>query len=432
MKEVCSKSLKLGQILSTSLFQRLNAQFGCGRLVFATIFSLRNKVLIRSISYDDPYKVLGVSRNASDEDIKLKFRELAKKYHPDLNPSDEAKKKMAKIVSAYETLSDSSKRRQLDDSRKYSPGSAYGVNMNKKYKRVNNFFEGGIRWGMPNLDEPLASYFFLDNLFGLGDFIMKEKQNLRKNVHLVLTVSIFDVINGANKTVRTNSSCKCDVCNGIGAIHKPNTVKCLGCGGSGISIYRHGPFLVRSLCMRCSGTGYSNTALCLKCNGNGYIVRNKNISIRIPRGTRDGRQLKFISGGNFVSGSYGDLFVKINVKPHPVLKWIKDDIHVNVPISVNTCIFGGDINVPGLTKDTTIGVKIPPKTNPKIPFVLKGKGPPIFGQNSNGDYIIHFVTKFYQSDIPGGYNNSIGIKDRVFNIINDIGKKISKRTSNTK
>lgn len=98
MKEVCSKSLKLGKILSMSLFQQLNVSFRGGGLAYAALWSLNNKVLIRSVSYSDPYKVLGVSRDASDEEIKLKFRELAKKYHPDLNPSDEAKSKMARIV----------------------------------------------------------------------------------------------------------------------------------------------------------------------------------------------------------------------------------------------------------------------------------------------------------------------------------------------
>lgn len=328
--------------------------------------------------------------------------------------------------SAYETLSDSSKRRQLDNSRTYS---AYGTNnRSKKYKHVNNWFEGGgVPWGMPNINETLTSYFFFDNMFGFGDFIMRERQSLKKNIYLKLNVSIFDAINGTTKTVNTNSSCKCGVCNGVGAIKRPNLTKCPGCGGSGVHVYQNGPFLVRSLCIKCNGTGYSNIMLCLNCNGSGYVIRNRSVSLRIPKGTRNGRQLKLVSGGNYVSGSYGDLFVKVNIEPHSKLKWINNDIHVSVPISINTCIFGGDISVPGLVKGASIQVKIPPKTDPKAPLVLKGKGPPIFGQNTSGDYVIHFVTQFPQSDTFECRSEPIGIKDKVFNIIHDIGKKFQKK-----
>ncbi|OII72516.1 DnaJ domain-containing protein [Cryptosporidium ubiquitum] len=429
MREICSRSFKFGQILSRSLFQQLNTSFSGKCLFYGALFNLPNKLLFRSITYNsDPYKVLGVSRNASDEEIKLKFRELAKKYHPDLNPSDEAKNKMARIVSAYETLSDPSKRGHFDHSRTEPAGQAYNIYKNKKNKHSYNWFEDRP-WTMPNIDKIFTSSLLFDNLFGFEDFFRKERQNLTKNIHLKVTINIFDAINGTNKTIKTHSTCKCDVCNGVGIIKRPSATKCPNCGGSGINVYQNGPFLIKTLCMKCSGSGYSNLMLCLNCNGNGSIIKDKSVSLRIPRGTRNGRQLKLSSEGNYALGNYGDLFIKVYVKPHSKLKWIKDDIHISIPISINTCIFGGEINVPGLIKDTSMRVKIPPKTDPRIPYIIKGKGPPIFGKNTHGDYIIHFVTQCSYPDLSKTHKEKIGIKDKLINIISEINKKFQKRNS---
>lgn len=280
---------------------------------------------------------------------------------------------------------------------------------------------------MPNIDRVFTSSLLFDNLFGFEELFMGERQSLKKNIYFNLTLNIFDAINGANKTIKVSSSCKCLACNGVGIIKRPNRTKCPNCGGSGLNVYQNGPFLIKSLCMKCSGSGYTNLMLCLNCNGNGSIVKDKNVSLKIPKGTRNGRQLKLSSEGNYISGNYGDLFIKVHVKPHSKFKWIKDDIHINIPISINTCIFGGEINVPGLNKDTNMQVKIPPKTNPRIPYVIKGKGPPIFGKDTCGDYIIHFVTQNSQYNSSKSEKGPIGIKEKLFNIINEINKKVSKK-----
>ncbi|KAH8582837.1 uncharacterized protein ELE39_003768 [Cryptosporidium sp. chipmunk genotype I] len=429
MREVCTRSFKFGQVLSKSIFQQLNLSFGGRCLFYGTLFNLSNKILFQNITYSsDPYKVLGVSRNASDEEIKLKFRELAKKYHPDLNPSEEAKNKMAKIVSAYETLSDSFKKKQFDNSGMGPTRPKYNIHKNRKKEHVYNLFEDSL-WMMPNVDEIFANSLLFDNIFGFGNYFMRERQILRKNIYLKIKVDIFDAINGANKTVKTNSSCKCDACYGFGIIKGPKVAKCSSCGGSGLNVYQNGPLLIKSLCMNCSGTGYSNLMLCTKCNGNGSIFKAKDVLLRIPKGTRNGTQLRLSSEGNFVSGNYGDLFIKVNIKPHSKLKWIKDNIHVDIPVSINTCVFGGEINVPSLIKGTSMQVKIPPKTNPKMPYILKSKGPPIFGKDTYGDYIIHFVTQHSQSDLFKNHKESIGIKDKLLSIINELNRKVSKKYS---
>lgn len=290
---------------------------------------------------------------------------------------------------------------------------------------------------MPSIDEALASFLLFENMFGPGRgwggvAAAREKQGPRRSVHLKLTVSIFEAINGATKTVETKSSCRCSACNGAGAVKRPSAAKCPGCGGSGVTAFQNGPFLVRSLCFKCSGTGYSHATLCLSCNGSGYVTRSKSVSLRVPKGTRNGRQLRLSSGGSFVSGSCDDLFVKVHVEPHPRLKWIKDDIHVSVPVSSNTCTFGGSVSVPGLVEGASLHVKIPPNTNPKVPFVLKGRGPPISGRNARGDYVIHFVTQFPQQDASRGRGESVGIGERALSAIQEVGRRISKRLDGKK
>ncbi|KAK9173879.1 DnaJ C terminal domain protein [Cryptosporidium meleagridis] len=429
MRGVCSRSLKFGQVLSRSIFQQLNVSFNGRSLFYGTLFNLSNRIFFKSITYSsDPYKVLGVSRNASDEEIKLRFKELAKKYHPDLNPSEEAKNKMAKIVNAYETLSDSKKKKQYSSSGIGQAGQRNNIYKDRKTKQAYNWFEDNP-WMMPNIDEIFMSSSFFDNLFGLGEYFMREKQILRKNIYLNIEVDIFDAINGTSRTLKTNSSFKCDACNGIGVNKGLKIAKCSNCGGSGLNVYHNGPLLIKSLCMKCSGTGYSNLMLCVKCNGSGHIIKDKNVSLRIPRGTKDGTQLKLSSEGNFVSGNYGDLFIKVNIRPNKKLKWIKDNIHVEIPISINTCIFGGEIVVPSLIKGTNMRVKIPPKTNPRVPYILKGKGPPIFGKDTFGDYIIHFSTQNSHSDLFKNYKEPIGIKDKLLSILHELNKKVSKKAS---
>ncbi|KAK6588442.1 hypothetical protein RS030_4688 [Cryptosporidium xiaoi] len=338
----------------------------------------------------NPYKVLGISSKSSNEEIKKRFRELAKKYHPDLNPSIESKDEMSKILSAYEILSDPVKRKEYDDLNNLTNEGNFFSSNNLDIELSNN------SWALNSLKDYINIMQFFENFVEFGHNFSR-KSIKGSNINHNITIDFFDSVNGVTHIINTTSKCKCNSCNGNGSI--AGSSFCSYCNGIGIVRTKKGSFTMYSQCEHCNGVGRTKVN-CKHCNGLGTISKPKKLNLVVPRGTKSGKKITFIGEGNYGPGGYGDLIVTINVTPHPKMRWINNDIHVNIPVPTKTTIFGGEIQIPSIkVRDKSLRLFVPANTNPNVPLVLKKRGPPIYEKDDFGDYIIHFFTEVSEKDI---------------------------------
>ena len=310
------------------------------------------------------YDILGVDKNASADDIKSAYRQLAKKYHPDINKSADAPEKFKEINEAYEVLSDPNKKSNYDNY-----GSADGPN-------PNDFF-GGAGGGGFNF----GGFEDLFNMFGGGFGGSARQQSTAVNgedIALKMTLSFEEAVFGCEKEVNVNKIERCEHCSGTGAKHGTQFTTCNECNGSGYVKYTEqsmfGRIVRTGVCKTCNGTGKKILEKCSECGGDGYNRVNKTINIKIPAGISDGQVLTMRNAGNagLRGGSNGDLQILVNVKPHKMLVRDGYDLNIKVYVPFYTLIIGGEVEVP-LPKGTTT-IKIPELTQSNTVFKLKGKG----------------------------------------------------------
>jgi molecular chaperone DnaJ len=323
----------------------------------------------------DYYKVLGVSRDSTQEDIKKVFRQLALRHHPDRNQGDkESEEKFKEINEAYSCLGDPEKRAHYD---RYGttegPGAGAGAGF------------GGFGAG-----QPFGDIFedIFDDFFGAFGGFKKAKptkgSDLRYNLSLTLEESAF----GTEKTIKIPKWQSCDTCGGTGAEPGKPPVTCTQCQGAGQIRFQQGFFSVSKTCGKCSGTGRIITNPCRNCNGNGKTRVQKELSIKIPAGVDSNSRLKLSGEGDFgnYGGPSGDLYVVITVEDHPFFKREDINVYCQVPLSFPRAVFGGEIEVPTLNGPAKL--KIPPGTQSGKRFHLKGKGIPKIGSHHRGDQIV--------------------------------------------
>jgi molecular chaperone DnaJ len=327
---------------------------------------------------NDYYNILGVSRDASETDIKKAFRKLALKYHPDRNPGDKgSEEKFKKINEAYTCLSDSEKKANYD-----VYGTAEGAG------------NGGFGFG------DFASNF--GDIFGdiFGDFFgastqrrtrPRKGQDLRYDLDIKLDETVF----GTEKKISIPRMETCSSCQGSGSEPGKEPVVCKTCQGTGQTRLQQGFFTISRTCGRCRGEGKIITDPCKKCKGQGKLQREREVSLKIPVGVDTGIRLRVTGEGE--AGQYGgppgDLYVFIHVQPHPFFKRKDNDLLCEVPISFVKAALGGEINVP--TIEGHASIKIPAGTPSGRVFHLKGKGVPRLGGYGKGD---QFVT--VSIDVP--------------------------------
>jgi molecular chaperone DnaJ len=325
----------------------------------------------------DYYKILGVDRNATEDEIKRAYRKLALKYHPDRNPGDKScEEKFKEINEAYACLSDPQKRANYDNF-----GIAEGVGT-------------GFDFGFGDFSSGFSDIF--GDIFGdlFGDFTGRRRarptkgQDLRYDLDITLKEAVF----GAEKIIDIPRWETCPVCRGTCSMPGKGPITCPTCRGTGQTRLQQGFFTISRTCGRCGGAGTIITDPCTECKGKGKIRRQRSVSIKIPPGVDTGIRLKVSGEGE--AGSYGgpkgDLYVVINVTPHPFFKRKGNDLHCEVPISFAQAALGAEIEVP--TIDGKSSIKIPPGTPSGRVFHLKGKGLPKLGGYGRGDqYITVFV-----------------------------------------
>ncbi len=328
----------------------------------------------------DFYEVLGVPKNASEEDIKKAYRKLAMKYHPDRNQGDAAKEaevKFKEVKEAYEMLSDGQKRAAYDQ---------YG------HAGVDPNMRGGAEGFAGGFADAFGDIF--GDIFGQARRGAGGRQVYRGNdLSYAMEITLEDAANGKNAELRIPSWEECDTCSGTGA--KPGTsVKTCGtCQGSGVVQMRQGFFSVQQTCPHCRGSGKTITDPCGTCHGQGKVKRQKTLEVKIPAGIDDGMRIR--SAGNGEPGTNGgppgDLFIEIRTKKHEIFERDGDDLHCQVPISITTAALGGEIRVPTLQGEAAID--IPEGTQTDKQFRLRGKGIKGLRSSFPGDLYCHIVVE---------------------------------------
>lgn len=329
----------------------------------------------------DYYEVLGVAKNASDDELKKAYRKLAMKYHPDRNPdSKDAEDKFKEVKEAYEMLSDPQKRAAYDQ---------YG------HAGVDpNMGGAGGPQGFGGFADAFGDIF--GDIFGAGmggagarggrgGPQVYRGADLRYNMEITLE----QAAHGFDTQIRVPSWENCEVCHGSGA--KPGTQpqSCPTCHGSGTVRMSQGFFSIQQTCPKCHGTGSYIPDPCTTCHGSGKIKKTKTLEVKIPAGIEDGMRIRSSGNGEpgVNGGPSGDLYVEIHIKSHSVFERDGDDLHCQMPISFATAALGGDIDVPTLNGKATFPV--PEGTQSGKTFRLRGKG--IRGVRSSypGDLYVH-------------------------------------------
>lgn len=337
----------------------------------------------------DYYEILGVSKDASSEDIKKAYKKLAKKYHPDLNKDASAEGKFKEISEAAAVLGDPQKRQQYDQFGKadFGPGGFDFRSASGGFDFGSIFEEIFAGFGGQGFD-----------IFGGGRGRRAGPRRGRDFLYDV-EITLEEAAFGTKTQVEIDSYVECKQCHGSGAKRKSDIVTCPDCNGSGT--VRHtqrtpfGMFATQSTCRKCGGLGEFIETPCPECSGEGRVEKEIQFEVKIPAGVDNGTRLRVSGKGEAgeKGASHGDLYVNIHVKKHKYFERRGNDIYVHVPIPFVTAALGGEVEVPTLKGNVTI--KIPSGTQGGKTFRLKGKGiPDLHGYSSGDENVI------VQIDVP--------------------------------
>lgn len=328
----------------------------------------------------DYYEVLGVSRSASDDEIKKAFRRLAKQYHPDANKEQGAEARFIEINEAYEVLSDQQKRTAYDRYGHAGVGSGAGGAAG-----FDNF------GGFSNLND-IFETFFSGSTGGQRRSGPQRGADLRYE----LTISFEEAVFGCQKEIELPRWETCSTCRGNGAQPGTSTQRCPSCQGSGeirrVQQSIFGQFVNVTMCERCRGEGRIITTPCEKCRGQGRVRNNRRVVVNIPAGVDDGINVRVTGEGEVSArgGTPGNLYVVLTVKSHEFFKRQGNDIIYELPISFTQAALGDEVEVPTVDGKSTM-LKIPAGTQSNRSFRLKGMGVPVVHSSARGDQ--HVIVK---------------------------------------
>ncbi len=344
------------------------------------------------MAQEDYYKLLGVSRDVSAEDLKKAYRKMAVKYHPDKNPGDKAAEEKFKEVSeAYEVLKDPKKRESYDRfghaafQQGRAGGGGGGGGFHDPFDIFREVFGGGGGGGF-------------EEFFGGGGVgASRHGSDLRYDID----ISLEEAASGIEKEIQYRHFISCDHCHASGAEPGSKKVTCTACRGSGQVISSRGFFSVRQTCPTCRGAGVMIEKPCTKCNGEGRFKDVTKLKVKIPAGVSTGSKLRSARGGEagIQGGTAGDLYIFIHVKDHEIFERDGDDLYCTVPIKFTLAALGGTIDVPTLSG--RVALKIPPGTQTGTTFRVKGQGMPnLRGSHHHGDQLVHV-----EVEVPKKLNN---------------------------
>ena len=327
----------------------------------------------------DYYEVLGLSREASEEDIKKSYRKLAMKYHPDRNPDNpKAEEQFKEAKEAYETLSDDQKRAAYDQ---------YG------HAAFESGGGAGAGFGGAGFGDAFGDIF--GDIFGGRGQGGGQRNNVYRGADLRynMEISLEDAAKGTETKIRIPVQSACETCKGSGARPGTQPVTCTTCAGHGQVRMQQGFFSVQQTCPKCHGNGKMVKDPCPTCNGAGRVKQNKTLSVKIPAGVDEGDRIRLTGEGEagVNGGPTGDLYVVIHLKTHEIFQRDGGNLHCEMPISFSTAALGGEIEVP--TLGGSAKMKIPAETQTGGVFRLKGKGIKPLRQSDHGDLMVHVVVE---------------------------------------
>lgn len=333
------------------------------------------------MSQRDYYEVLGVSKSATQEEIKLAYRKLAMKYHPDRNPDDaSAKEKFQECKEAYDILSDEQKR-----------------------ATYNQFGHAGVKQGAQG--GPGAGGFGgFEDVFGdiFGDIFAQaggrgrggqQRAHRGSDLKYDLTLTLEEAVHGVTKKITIPSWTACKTCEGSGAKKGTKPVTCKTCAGMGQVRMQQGFFSVTQTCPTCQGQGKTIGEPCPPCRGQGRTQDTKTLSVNIPAGIDNGDRVRLSGEGEagMMGGPSGDLYVEAHISPHPIFERDGTNLYCEIPVSFSTVVLGGELEVP--TIDGKVKLKIPAETQSGKLFRLRGKGIKALRSSGTGDLMCRVMVE---------------------------------------
>ena len=349
----------------------------------------------------DYYQILGVSKDASQEDIKKAYRKLARKWHPDINPGNsEAEKKFKEISMAHDCLGNKEKRKLYDEFGEEGLRAGFDADKAREYQRYSSQQQQG--WS--ETDQGFGRYQDYDDIFGDifgfgagGSGFRTAGPSKGRDIEHEMTIDLLSALTGFSTELSMQKMISCKVCGGSGNDPGSTMTTCNVCGGSGRVNVSQGPMQFTKVCPQCGGHGQVGKP-CKRCGGAGQSMDTEKIRVTIPKGVKEGQRVRVTGKGEPGSngGKPGDLYLIIHISPHPVLKREGDNLRMDVPVTVHEAMAGATITVP--TVDGQVKVKVPPKSQSGQTLKLKGKGAFNPKTKSSGDLMIKLIVKVPQTD----------------------------------
>jgi len=329
------------------------------------------------MSKRDYYEILGVPRNATEAELKKAYRRLAMKYHPDRNPDDDqAEARFKEAKEAFEILGDPRKRAAYDQFGHAGVDHAAG----------GGGFSAGDAFG-----DIFGDVF--GDIFGTSRGRGRSRVFRGADLRYELDLELEQAAHGDDVTIRAPVMSECSECGGSGSAKGSSPVTCDTCGGSGTVRMQQGFFSIQQTCPRCRGAGTMIADPCRACHGEGRVREMKTLSVKVPPGVDSGDRIRLAGEGEAGrnGGPPGDLYVEINVRPHPIFERRGADLACEIPVSFSSLVLGGSVEVP--TLDGEVSLKIPDETQTGRVFRIRGKGVKPVRGGPTGDLLVRVTAE---------------------------------------
>ena len=326
----------------------------------------------------DYYEVLGISREASDQEIKAAYRKMALQHHPDRNPGDKASEERFKECSeAYQVLSDPQKRAAYDRFGHAGISGAGGFD--------------GNPFGAQDIGDIFGDIF--GEMFNMGGGRRVSRVQKGRDIRQDLTIDFEEAVFGKETKVSFGRADPCPDCKGSGAASGRGPATCPHCQGRGQVRYQQGFFSIARTCSHCGGTGQIITDPCKTCRGEGRVERQHEMQVTVPAGVEDGTRIRYQGEGEAgrFGGPPGDLYVVLHVRQHRVFERDGNDLHCSIPISFPQAALGTEITID--TLDGSAKLKVPEGTQSGQQFRIRGRGVPFLNEHGRGDLIVQVVVR---------------------------------------
>ena len=333
------------------------------------------------MSKADYYEVLGVSRDASDQELKSAYRQQAMKYHPDRNPGDHSAEERFKEASeAYQVLSDADKRAAYD---RYGHAGVSGSGQG---------FGGPFGAGV-DISDIFGDLF--GEMFSMGGTGQRRTQRQQRgdDLRFDLTVDFEAAIFGYETDVKIRRQEPCDACKGSGSASRRGPTTCGHCNGRGQVRFQQGFFSVARTCPACGGAGQLISDPCSTCRGETRVTKELKLHVKVPPGVETGTRIRYAGEGDMgrVGGPKGDLYVVLSIRPHDYFERHGQDLHCVLPISFPQAAMGDEFEIPGI--DGPVSIKIPEGTQSGKELHIRGRGVPHLNERGKGDLIVKVVVQ---------------------------------------